>query len=80
VRTAATEERLAQALAKHFGVPVRLEFQVAPGSDTPAALARRASEAELEAARRSFEADPAVQGLRERFGATVLPESVRPVK
>ncbi|HYM29536.1 MAG TPA: DNA polymerase III subunit gamma/tau [Steroidobacteraceae bacterium] len=80
VRTAATEERLTQALAKHFGVAVRLEFQVTPGSDTPAALARRASDAELEAARRAFEADPAVQGLRERFGATVLPESVRPVK
>ncbi len=81
VRTAATEERLAQALAKHFGAPVRLEFQaVAPGGETPATLARRASDAELEAARRSFEADPAVQGLRERFGATVQPESVRPVK
>ena len=46
----------------------------------PALLARRASEQELAAARRAFEADPGVQGLRERFGATVLPDSVRPVK
>jgi len=81
VRTAATEEKLAQALSRHFGTPVRLEFNaVAAGAETPAAQARRASDAELEAARRAFEADPAVQGLRERFGATVLPESVRPVK
>jgi DNA polymerase-3 subunit gamma/tau len=81
VRTAATEEKLAQALSRHFGETVRLEF-VAGGSggETPAAQARRASETELAAARRAFEDDPAVRGLRERFGATVLPESVRPVK
>ena len=34
----------------------------------------------LAAARRAFDADPAVQGLRERFGATVLPDTVRPAK
>jgi hypothetical protein len=28
----------------------------------------------------SFETEPAVQGLRERFGATVLPDTVRPAK
>jgi DNA polymerase III subunit gamma/tau len=82
LRTPATEERLAQALSRHFGGPVRLEFQpgVAAGVETPALIARRASEAELAAARRAFEEDPLVRGLRERFGATVLPESVRPVK
>ncbi|GAC1453795.1 MAG: hypothetical protein PVS2B3_10990 [Steroidobacteraceae bacterium] len=81
VRTPAQEDRLAQALSRYFGEPVRLEFQgAAAGDDTPALLARRASEAELAAARRSFETEPGVQGLRERFGATVLPETVRPVK
>ncbi|MBV9620487.1 MAG: DNA polymerase III subunit gamma/tau [Gammaproteobacteria bacterium] len=80
VRTAATEERLAQALAKHFGAPVRLEFQPLGAADTPAQAQRRASEQELAGARRAFEADPGVQGLRERFGATVLPDSVRPLK
>jgi len=82
LHTAATEERLAQALSRHFGETVRLEFQPAgSGSgETPALLARRASEAELAAARQAFEADPAVRGLRERFGATVLTETVRPVK
>jgi DNA polymerase-3 subunit gamma/tau len=81
VRTPATEEKLAQALSRHFGATVRLEFQAGgPGAETPAAQARRASDTELAAARRAFEDDPAVKGLRERFGATVLPESVRPVK
>ncbi|MBV8343278.1 MAG: DNA polymerase III subunit gamma/tau [Gammaproteobacteria bacterium] len=82
VRTAATEEKLAQALSRHFAQPVRLEFQAAPagGAETPALLARRASEAELNAARLAFDDDPGVKGLRERFGATVLPDTVRPVK
>jgi DNA polymerase-3 subunit gamma/tau len=81
VRTAVQEERLAQALSRYYGEPVRLEFQAQmPAAETPAQAQRRASEEELAAARRAFEADPGVQGLRERFGATVLPESVRPVK
>ena len=82
VRTPAQEEKLAQALSRYFGEPVRLEFQanLPGGESTPAQVQRRASEEELAAARRAFEADPGVQGLRERFGATVLPETVRPVK
>jgi len=81
LRTPAQEEKLTQALSRHFGGPVRLEFQSSgAGGETPALLAQRASQQELTAARRAFEADPGVQGLRERFGATVLPDTVRPVK
>ncbi|MBS0378776.1 MAG: DNA polymerase III subunit gamma/tau [Proteobacteria bacterium] len=81
LRTAALEEKLAQALARHYGEPVRLEFQAATAAaETPAQAQRRASEDELALARRAFEEDAAVKGLRERFGATVLPDTVRPVK
>jgi len=81
LRTPAQEEKLAQALSRHFGEPVRLEFQqTGAGGESPALLAQRASQQELSEARRAFEADPGVQGLRERFGATVLPDTVRPVK
>ena len=82
VRTMATEEKLAQALSRHFGSTVRLEFQpgAVPGAETPAQAQRRASEAELAAARRAFDEDAGVKGLRERFGASVLPDTVRPVK
>jgi DNA polymerase-3 subunit gamma/tau len=81
VRTTATEEKLAQALSRHFATTVRLEFQSgAGGAETPAQAQRRASEAELGAARRAFDEDAGVKGLRERFGAAVLPETVRPVK
>jgi DNA polymerase-3 subunit gamma/tau len=82
LRTAATEDKLTQALARYFASPLRIEFQITPvaGIETPAQAQRRASEAELESARRAFEENPDVKGLRERFGATVLPDSVRPVK
>jgi DNA polymerase III subunit gamma/tau len=81
VRTPVQEEKLAQALARYYGEPVRLEFaSAAPEAETPAQAQQRLSQQELASARRAFEADPGVQGLRERFGATVLPDTVRPVK
>jgi DNA polymerase-3 subunit gamma/tau len=81
LRTPSLEEKLAQALSRHYGQTVRLEFSAAvPPAQTPAQAGERASLEELEGARRAFEADPGVRGFRERFGATVLPESVRPSK
>jgi DNA polymerase-3 subunit gamma/tau len=81
MRTPAQEDKLAQALSRYFGQPVRLEFEVATtGVETPAQAEQRTSMEDLDAARRAFESDPGVQGLRERFGATLLPDTVRPVK
>jgi len=81
MRTPSQEEKLAQALSRHFNQPIRLEFEMASGGiETPAQADQRASMEDLDAARRAFESDPGVQGLRERFGATLLPETIRPVK
>jgi DNA polymerase-3 subunit gamma/tau len=81
MRTPAQEDKLTQALSRYFGQPVRLEFELAAtGAETPAQAEQRASMEDLDAARRAFETDPGVQGLRERFGATLLPDTVRPVK
>jgi DNA polymerase III subunit gamma/tau len=81
MRTSAVEEKLAQALTRYYGEPVRLEFTaVAPQAETPAQADQRASQEEAESVRRAFESDPGVQGFRERFGATPLPETIRPVK
>ena len=81
MRTSSQEEKLAQALSRYFGEPVRLEFETAGGpSETPAQAHQRSSQEEIESARRAFESDPGVQGLRERFGATLLPDTVRPSK
>jgi hypothetical protein len=81
MRTPAIEEKLAQALAKYYGEPVRVEITaVLPPAETPAQADQRASQEEAETMRRAFESDPGVQGFRERFGATPLPETIRPVK
>jgi DNA polymerase-3 subunit gamma/tau len=81
MRTAALEEKLAQAMTRYYGEPMRVEFtSVAPQAETPAQAGQRASQEQAEAARRAFESDPGVQGFRDRFGATPLPETIRPVK
>ena len=81
VRTSSQEEKLAQALSRHYGETVRLEFTTASGeAETPAQAEQRASQQELDVARQAFETDPGVKGLRERFGATLLPDTIRPVK
>jgi DNA polymerase III subunit gamma/tau len=81
MRTPSLEDKLAHALSKYFGEPVRLEFETASvGAVTPAAADERSSQEEIDSARRALEADPGVQGLRERFGATLLPDTVRPLK
>jgi DNA polymerase-3 subunit gamma/tau len=81
MRTAAQVEKLAQALSRHFGEPVRLEFESLAGDAvTPAREDERASAAQLAAARQALESDPGVNALRERFGATLVPDSVRPIK
>jgi len=81
VRTSSQDEKLAQALSRFYGETVRVEITMATGEvETPAQAEQRVSQQELEAARQSFETEPGVQGLRERFGATLLPDTVRPVK
>ncbi|HTT02186.1 MAG TPA: DNA polymerase III subunit gamma/tau [Steroidobacteraceae bacterium] len=81
VRTRAQEDKLAQALSRYYGEPVRLELSVGElANETPAQAGQRASAAELEAARQALDTDATVRALKERFGATVLPETVRPLK
>ena len=81
VRTPSQEEKLAQALSRYYGETVRIEFtSAAVAAETPAQAEQRASQQELASARQAFETDPGVQGLRERFGATLLPDTVRPIK
>jgi DNA polymerase III subunit gamma/tau len=82
VRTRAQEDKLAQALGRYYGIPVRLELSVmdAGATETPADVQQRMSLAEIESARQALTDDPTVRALQDRFGATLLPESVRPVK
>jgi DNA polymerase-3 subunit gamma/tau len=81
MRTRALEDKLAQALARHFGSPVRLQFELRDDThETPARSAERIESQRRQQAQMAFEADPIVGTFKERFGASVLPESVRPAK
>jgi DNA polymerase-3 subunit gamma/tau len=81
VRTRGREETLAQALGRYFGEPVRMEIEVRePVADTPARAGEREAQAAQAAARASLESDPTVTAMRERFGATLHPESIRPTR
>lgn len=73
------EEKLAQALSAYFGEPVRLELSVADRAlDTLARQQKAAADDRVQQARAAIENDPNVRAMRDMFGATVQPDSVRP--
>jgi DNA polymerase-3 subunit gamma/tau len=73
-------ERLAQALAKYLGGHVKLEFvEATPAIETPSQHGERRTAETLDAARRSLDEDATVHEMKARFGATLHPESVRPI-
>jgi DNA polymerase-3 subunit gamma/tau len=80
LRTRQLEDRLALALTRLTGAPVRLEFEIgAEAGDTPARREEQARDLRLEQARLALESDPNVQAMRDRFGAVIQPESIKPV-
>ena len=80
LRTRQLEDRFALALTRLTGAPVRLEFEIgAEAGDTPARREEQARDLRLEQARLALESDPNVQAMRDRFGAVIQPESIKPV-
>jgi len=75
----ATVARVREALAAHFGAPVRLAVevgQIAGGTAAQAAVAER--ERRVDEARESLEADPFVRSLLDDLGGRIVPDSIRP--
>jgi DNA polymerase-3 subunit gamma/tau len=78
-RTPPQVEKLAQALSKYLGGAVKIEFvEGSPAVETPSQHGERRNAEALDAARRALEEDPTVREMKQRFGATLHPESVRP--
>ena len=74
------EAALAAALSEHFGEPIRVEIVVgAAEKETPMQRQTRAQDEDLAAKRAGLEADPNVVALKDMFGATLDPASVRVV-
>jgi len=79
-RRPALEDKLTSALTAHFGEPVKLEFEVGRAvADTPARRKQAEVEGRQQVARQSIDVDPNVRAMQDMFGATVQPESVKPV-
>ena len=81
-RTAMMEEKLRQALSTYYGEAVVLEFIEGGGGEainTPARQLKAAADDRLQNARASIENDPNIRAMKEMFGATVTPESIRPI-
>jgi len=81
-RTSAQEEKLAQALSAHFGANIKLDIETNSGAqvllDTPARRQQAQAQDRLQAARVAIESDPNVRAMRDVFGATVQPDSIKP--
>ena len=79
-RRPALEEKLTTALSAYFGEPVKLDIEVAQVvADSPARRKQAEVEDRQQAARQAIETDPNVRAMQDMFGATVQPESVKPV-
>jgi DNA polymerase-3 subunit gamma/tau len=81
-RTAMMEEKLKQALSTYYGESVVLEFVESGAGEalnTPARQFKAAAEDRIQNARASIENDPNIRAMKEMFGATVTPESIRPL-
>ena len=74
-------DKLGQALSAHFGEPIRLEIVPATEViDTPARQQKAAADDRLQNARRSIETDASIRAMREVFGGSVQPDSIRPTE
>src|SRR6266446_2550347 len=78
-RTRPIEDKLVLGLSKYLGRGIRLTFETAQSALVTPARERLLQEQDKAVrAAAAFEADPAVKGLRERFGADVDLASVKP--
>jgi DNA polymerase-3 subunit gamma/tau len=72
-------DKLVQALSAHCGRPLRVQVEVGePGSETLAQRHDREAAERQQAAVEQIAKDPCVAALKETFGATVDPDSIRP--
>jgi DNA polymerase-3 subunit gamma/tau len=80
MRNRATEDKLAAALSRYLGEPVKLSIETGTqeaAAATPARERDRQADERLAQARAALESDPNIQALRSEMGATIFPDSVR---
>ena len=83
MQVGSSEQRLCQALENWLGSPVRLRIEVGTLSDlapTPAQQEARTRAARQQSVAEEMAADSLVQNMQERFGARIVPGSIKPVE
>ncbi|MBM4191654.1 MAG: DNA polymerase III subunit gamma/tau [Gammaproteobacteria bacterium] len=79
LKTASLVDKLSQALSRRLGETVRVEIELAQAPvETPARAEQRTVDAEIDAARRSLESDATVRGFKEKFGASLKIDPIKP--
>ncbi len=79
LHTRQLEDRFILALRQLVGESATVEIERGGSGDTPVRREELARDERLEKARAALERDPNVQTLRERFGAVLQTDSVKPV-
>lgn len=75
------EQALAEALTGHFGEPLRVEVVVGSApTETPIQQQAREVDEDLQAKRADLESDPNIIALKDMFGATLDPDSVKVIQ
>ncbi|HWU68371.1 MAG TPA: DNA polymerase III subunit gamma/tau [Stenotrophobium sp.] len=76
-------DAIAQALSAQLGAAISLEIEVAaeqPAAATPAQLDQQRAEQRQHAAEQAVESDSGVRAFKDMFGASVQPDSIRPLE
>jgi DNA polymerase-3 subunit gamma/tau len=76
---AAQVAKLKTALAERLGQPIDVQVEVGPARRTAAALDAIARAQRQQDAEREIRQDPFVQSLIRDFGASIVPDSIRPI-
>jgi len=80
LQVGSSQQRLRLALQNLLGADMKLVIQAeAAETDTPAMIQARTREERQREAESEMAADPLVKTMEERFGARLIPESVKPV-
>ncbi|HSC79565.1 MAG TPA: DNA polymerase III subunit gamma/tau [Chitinolyticbacter sp.] len=80
VATRDFQEKLRAVLAEHYGRDISVNVTLGEAiGDTPAAIATRERQARQSAAEDAIQNDPFIQSMVRDFGATVVPDTIRPL-
>lgn len=77
--SSANIEKLTAALGQHFGLPVNIKTEIGPIWHCAYQRAEAARAVRQRAAEEEIRNDPFVRSIMREFGATLVPDSIRPV-